>query len=489
MTCLDDDSVDAATMQSTTDPYPADTVSLSTTLQGELRRLRYVVKKLTGWTQWYAHSEAFVFPNAFRFSSVGPHAIGGATVSTSQLLLTGTFAGGTRGVVIGNGHVMSPAAGASAYIFSVDNSGSGVVLTKAGSGVHADFVGAFFGPPTIGAGAAALTNASTVKIDAAPTGATNNYALWVAGGNIRVADGAILGQAANLTTTGPTISFASDNLDFSSGSLRTRWFASDRTTERMRLTAGGLLLVGDTTNANMTVGLTLNQGANDDEIVALKSSDVGHGITDLAEADTFGVFRKAAAATGGLSIFGYRLANSASALLLTGRLDGTADTAKLTSAVGVVTADAAIRSVATVTAVGADGNLFAVTNNGTARFIFDAEGSAHADVEWIAFQDHDDATLLRNVERELARGARPAGPPSADRQELATLGVVALDGPSGERGLVNTTRLQMLQAGAVRQAHDVIDLLLDDLMSRRPLTPQEKARIPAGIRARKGITP
>src|SRR3990167_9743528 len=56
--CLDDYSATESQMQTTTDPYPSSAVSLATTGQGELERLRYVIKKLTGWSQWYAHTEA-----------------------------------------------------------------------------------------------------------------------------------------------------------------------------------------------------------------------------------------------------------------------------------------------------------------------------------------------------------------------------------------------------------------------------------------------
>lgn len=59
--CLDDYSANVTQMQSTVDPYPTSVVSLATTGQGELERLRYVIKKLTGWSQWYAHTETPVF--------------------------------------------------------------------------------------------------------------------------------------------------------------------------------------------------------------------------------------------------------------------------------------------------------------------------------------------------------------------------------------------------------------------------------------------
>jgi hypothetical protein len=49
----DDYSTNAAQMQSTADPYPAASESLATSLAGELERLRFVIKQITGEAQWY----------------------------------------------------------------------------------------------------------------------------------------------------------------------------------------------------------------------------------------------------------------------------------------------------------------------------------------------------------------------------------------------------------------------------------------------------
>ena len=56
----------------------------------------------------------------------------------------------------------------------------------------------------------------------------------------------------------------------------------------------GILLMDDTGNAKMTTGITINQLAADNEILAFKSSDVGHGFTTTTEADTYGTFKKTA---------------------------------------------------------------------------------------------------------------------------------------------------------------------------------------------------
>ena len=46
-------SADATAMQATTDPYPAGSPSLATSLLGEIQRLRYLVAQITGETYWY----------------------------------------------------------------------------------------------------------------------------------------------------------------------------------------------------------------------------------------------------------------------------------------------------------------------------------------------------------------------------------------------------------------------------------------------------
>lgn len=50
---LDDYSPDITTMRVTTDPYPASAESLPTSGAGELERLRYLIKQITGQAQWY----------------------------------------------------------------------------------------------------------------------------------------------------------------------------------------------------------------------------------------------------------------------------------------------------------------------------------------------------------------------------------------------------------------------------------------------------
>lgn len=57
---VDDASTDATAMQATTDPYPAASPSLATSLLGELQRIRYVLQQITGETYWYVDPDTTI---------------------------------------------------------------------------------------------------------------------------------------------------------------------------------------------------------------------------------------------------------------------------------------------------------------------------------------------------------------------------------------------------------------------------------------------
>ena len=161
------------------------------------------------------------------------------------------------------------------------------------------------------------------------------------------------------------------------------------------LTVRTTVYVGDTSNASSTLGLTLNQGAADDEIVSLKSSDVAHGMTSLSEDDTYGSLQKHVGATGGLRVTGW--SEDISALLLFGYSTG-GDTTRSTSAIGAVRVGGDKKNGTTSTALGANENIFVVSTGGGAKFLVDAEGDIHMDAtsNINAWDDHDDLALLES---------------------------------------------------------------------------------------------
>lgn len=96
----------------------------------------------------------------------------------TQAAVSGTLTdSGSGGQAFRNDVTIASSAGNDAYGGIFINT-----INKAGSGTHADFVGVVVFAPTIGAGAATLTNATTLKIVGAPSTGTNQRAVWVTAG-------------------------------------------------------------------------------------------------------------------------------------------------------------------------------------------------------------------------------------------------------------------------------------------------------------------
>jgi len=75
------------------------------------------------------------------------------------------------------------------------------------------------------------------------------------------------------------------------------------------------IFINDVSNAKMTIGITVNQGTASNEIQAGKASNINHGITSRAEADTFYKFQQVNANYGGLNIEAYQEVSGGGACL------------------------------------------------------------------------------------------------------------------------------------------------------------------------------
>jgi len=219
------------------------------------------------------------------------------------------------------------------------------------------------------------------------------------------------------------------------------------------------LVDDDSGNSKMTIGLTIKQGANDDEILALKSSDCSHGITDYAEADTLGHLLKRHGSNAWLTARGF--ADGGVPLSLQG-FANSAYTTKSTSAYGCIEINAAKCSGTGISSLGANANPVVIRNGATTRFISDAEGSAHADVEWTTFAEHDDLALLDVIEETVLAHQdsirREFGAwLEENRVLLERLGLVHFDREREGHAMVNTTRMMMLLVGALRQVGRRLD--------------------------------
>jgi len=216
----------------------------------------------------------------------------------------------------------------------------------------------------------------------------------------------------------------------------------------------------------MTVGLTISQGANDNEALALKSSDVGHVFTSHAEVDTFFTIRKCNGDSGGAELTGYKdLDDTAeNAIKIVGRLGEDAVTTKATSSQGVVNISGAGYDGSTgVKTVGTNGNIMVIRDNTTTRFIFDAEGDSHQDVgtAWTNFDDKDDALLSRSLGIVMDTGSAIQNKwddwGRDHKEDLIQAKIIprltAKEEADGDHALVNTSQVMRLHNGAIWQLH------------------------------------
>ncbi len=191
-------------------------------------------------------------------------------------------------------------------------------------------------------------------------------------------------------------------------------------------------------------------GVREDNKAYMRLNGVAHNCTDqVIFTDTFFQVQQVES-SGGARILGAKdnAGIAGGAVVLRGLLGEDADTTKTTAGRGIVEIQGYQISGTNVGNVVADGNIVAfrtyVSGAEATRFIFDTEGSAHADVEWTTFDEHDDLALLDALESSFGEFAEE------HRPELERLKIATYDDRPGH-AMVNWTRLAMLQNGAIRQ--------------------------------------
>lgn len=249
--------------------------------------------------------------------------------------------------------------------------------------------------------------------------------------------------------------------------------------------ASSVVTFGDTTwetaiNANSTVtvnaNLVVDQAAFDDDIFSGRSSDVAHGVTDVASTTTFIAIRKNSATAGGASFFGLSEGNEP--MRITG-IATTADATRTTGAVGAVVLQGSLKSGTGIASLGADKNICVIRDNATARFILDSDGDSHQDVgtAWTNFDTHDDIALLNLLSAHVTRPNDPLRANFAafleeGRDELERVRLVQFNDDGHH--FVNMSRLAMLNTGAIRQLGRSLNAVINAVRENNP------ALLPAG---------
>ena len=258
--------------------------------------------------------------------------------------------------------------------------------------------------------------------------------------------------------------------------------ASGTPTLAMTIDSAQILHIGDTANANITTGLSINQGAADNQILAVKSSDVAQAMTGVAEADTYGAIQKAVATEGGLEIIG--LSEADRGIQMTAYVDSVNTTHTAGGEAAVVIQVSEHDGSNGVGNPSADANLFAVGIwDGSSlglKFIVDEDGDIFYDGAAAAYDTYDDAALARAFDLVVSpdKIIRNQWDDFVGYNEATLVDAGILGDTRENRGLINATQLQRLHNGAISQ-------MREDMMSLvRVLSTEQQELLPSGTRSR-----
>ena len=216
-------------------------------------------------------------------------------------------------------------------------------------------------------------------------------------------------------------------------------------TKGLYLDTSGFLALNETANANMTIGLTINQGASDDHALGLKSSDVATGLSTIpvfqdVETDDYGVFAKRHSANGGLVMVALGESGDDDPFYLEtwGGAPLTTDTSSSRAAMNLIAGEHDGANAAQDMA--ADSNLLMVGEINSSsipqtRLILKADdGELHlGNTTLVALDDEDDVGLVRAMQWEASggKGMQPMpwntadyGVPPFSYEKLRAVGVL-----------------------------------------------------------------
>lgn len=220
-----------------------------------------------------------------------------------------------------------------------------------------------------------------------------------------------------------------------------------------------------------------------DFTVGLSGASIAHGLTSVAPTNVYGKLFPVGTLLGGFAINAVGMTLTNTPFYVSSYSRDNADTTKTTAGVGLMMFRGGQHDGANALSnVVADGNLLVIQGRvagaWTSRFIHDIEGSAHADVEWVAFAAHDDLALIADIEAHLLTQESPMG--TYSRHMLEAVGIIGKDSWHMEKGkpraMVNFTKLAMLHHGALMQVGDRLRQLEQALLGAGIPLPQLEAK-------------
>ncbi len=430
------------------------------------------------------------------FAGTGPHAIGGATLNYAQTRFTGAFTSGGASTFASGIYYDTTLTGLSGDTVGLSMLNLAGTITTQANDTVVTVATLRLDEPNITVGASGtVTNSTVLYISGVADEGTNNYALWVDAGTSRF-DGLV-----GIGTTSPNSNFElhvndsagvgsvlieGSNIaqlvlnDGTGGSDLKVWIIRDDApllhigtqtdaygsfSAKVTIDRGGVLFIGDTANANMAIGLTINQAGNDNQAFCLKSSDVATVLTTATlvgdvETDDFFTIQKAAAAFGGVVM--NILAEDANINpFIVDVYGGQAATSDTTASIGLINLRAGEHDGANaMIATPANANLLTVQSHdntgAVTRLLLKADdGELHlGNTTLVALDDYIDEHLVLAMRRESSTGVKgnPWGGPVYDYDVLHKIGVLGEKDEKGNCLFAVQPRFAMNE-GAIWQAY------------------------------------
>ena len=211
------------------------------------------------------------------------------------------------------------------------------------------------------------------------------------------------------------------------------------------------LMINETINTKSTIGLTINQGTNYDNIISLKGSDIAHGVTDLEETDTFCSIKKYIYTAGGVRFWGFSTIDVAISLMGVATTPQSTDP-PTTATSGVITLSACKKDGTGTQDLGATENLLSVNAgySGTAEFVIKGDGELYSNQSATVgtFDDYEDAVMCGDLAYVLAEQYGNIVKHSKDFFEKMKI--------VGPDGMVSLTKMQQLQLCAIAELGRVL---------------------------------
>ena len=225
---------------------------------------------------------------------------------------------------------------------------------------------------------------------------------------------------------------------------------------------GGRLQTGGETGGDVSAGgLCLNQGANDDAILTLKSSDVAHGMTSLEETDTWLSVQKDNATDGGVRV---RICSGQVKSLKFECFATGENTAEATSALSNFAVDGRPKSGTSVASHDGDANIASFRTGDQAQFIIKGDGELFSNQTGTVstFDEYDDAQLIRSYDLTRGEGNKVKGLIASkfdkfvkyNRDDLKDARLIGKDENGDATNFINLNGFIRLHNGAIWQQYE-----------------------------------